>query len=76
MAEWHEFYALVGAMAGVLIGLIFVVISLGADHAVKGDEHRVRVFVTPCSCISRHCFFCRWLCSPRFPILSAQSRLA
>jgi hypothetical protein len=47
MAEWHEFYALVGATAGTLIGLLFVVISLGADHAVKGDEHRARVFVTP-----------------------------
>jgi hypothetical protein len=47
MAEWHEFYALVGATAGVLIGLIFVVISLGADHVIKGDEHRTRVFVTP-----------------------------
>jgi hypothetical protein len=47
MAEWHEFYALVGATAGTLIGLLFVVISLGADHAVKGDEHHARVFVTP-----------------------------
>jgi hypothetical protein len=27
MAEWNEFYALVGATAGVLIGLIFVVIT-------------------------------------------------
>jgi hypothetical protein len=47
MAEWHEFYTLVGTTAGVLIGLIFIVVSLGADHAIKGDEHRVRVFVTP-----------------------------
>jgi len=47
MAEWHEFYTLVGTTAGVLIGLIFIVVSLGADHATKGDEHRVRVFVTP-----------------------------
>jgi hypothetical protein len=47
MSPWHEFYMLVGATAGVLIGLIFVVISIGADHTMEGDEHRIRVFVTP-----------------------------
>jgi hypothetical protein len=30
-----------------LIGLIFVVVSLGADHAKAGDEHRARVGVIP-----------------------------
>jgi hypothetical protein len=47
MSPWHEFYMLVGATAGVLIGLIFVVISLGADQTIKGDKHRIRVFMTP-----------------------------
>jgi hypothetical protein len=47
MSPWHEFYMLVGATAGVLIGLIFVVISISADHTMEGDEHRIRVFVTP-----------------------------
>ena len=32
MAEWSDFYTLVGATAGTLIGLIFVVVSLGADQ--------------------------------------------
>jgi lipid-A-disaccharide synthase-like uncharacterized protein len=47
MAEWSDFYTLIGSTAATLIGLIFVVISLGADHAKAGDEHRLRVGVTP-----------------------------
>jgi hypothetical protein len=47
MADWKDFYTLIGATAGTLIGLIFVVISLGADHTKPGDEHRARIGVTP-----------------------------
>jgi hypothetical protein len=47
MAEWSDFYTLIGSTAATLIGLIFVVISLGADHAKAGDEHRLRIGVTP-----------------------------
>jgi hypothetical protein len=47
MPDWDNFYMLVGSTAGTLIGLIFVVISLGADHAKSGDEDRTRIFVTP-----------------------------
>jgi lipid-A-disaccharide synthase-like uncharacterized protein len=47
MAEWSDFYTLVGATAGTLIGLIFVVVSLAADNAKSGDEHRARIGVTP-----------------------------
>jgi hypothetical protein len=47
MEGWSDFYTLVGSTAATLIGLIFVVISLGADHAKKGDEHRLRVGATP-----------------------------
>ena len=47
MDDWDGFYALAGSTAGTLIGLIFVVITLGIDHTQKGDEHRVRLFVTP-----------------------------
>jgi hypothetical protein len=46
MEGWSDFYTLIGATAGTLIGLIFVVISLGADHAKAGDEHRLRIGVT------------------------------
>ena len=47
MEGWSDFYTLIGATAGTLIGLIFVVVSLGADHAKAGDEHRTTVGVTP-----------------------------
>jgi hypothetical protein len=47
MEGWSDFYTLIGATAGTLIGLIFVVVSLGADHAKAGDEHRTRIGVTP-----------------------------
>ena len=36
-----------GGTAGTLIGLIFVVITLGMDHAQEGDALRIRIFVTP-----------------------------
>jgi hypothetical protein len=47
MDDWDGFYTLAGSTAGTLIGLIFVVITLGIDHTKKGDEHRVRLYVTP-----------------------------
>jgi lipid-A-disaccharide synthase-like uncharacterized protein len=47
MEGWSDFYQLIGATAGTLIGLIFVVVSLGAEHAKTGDEHRTRIGVTP-----------------------------
>jgi hypothetical protein len=45
--DWNDFYMLIGATSGTLIGLIFVVISLAADRAKPGDEHRARIAVTP-----------------------------
>jgi hypothetical protein len=47
MDDWDNFYMLAGGTAGTLIGIIFVVITLGIDHARKGDELRIRIFVTP-----------------------------
>ena len=47
MAEWSNFYMLAVGVAGTLIGLIFVVITLGMDHARKGGEARTRLYVTP-----------------------------
>ena len=47
MEGWNDFFMLAGATAGVLIGLIFVVITLGADHRIGGDEARTRLFITP-----------------------------
>ena len=40
------FTLLTGSTAGALIGLIFVVITLGMEHA-KGDTVLTRLFVTP-----------------------------
>ena len=47
MGDWDGFYALTGGTAGVLIGLIFVVITLGMEHAKEGDTVRTRLFITP-----------------------------
>src|SRR2546426_11724588 len=40
MADWHNFYMLAGGTAGTLIGLIFIVITLGMEHSKAGDEVR------------------------------------
>jgi hypothetical protein len=45
--DWDGFYALIGGTAGTLIGLIFVVMTLGMEHAREGDTDRTRLFVTP-----------------------------
>jgi hypothetical protein len=47
MDDWDAFYALMGGTAGTLIGLIFVVITLGMEQAREGDTDRTRLFVTP-----------------------------
>lgn len=47
MDDWDGFYTLAGSTAGTLIGLIFVVITLGIEHAEKDDDLRARLFVTP-----------------------------
>jgi hypothetical protein len=47
MDDWDGFYTLIGGTAGALIGLIFVVITLGMEHAKEGDTDRTRLFVTP-----------------------------
>jgi len=47
MDDWDGFYTLIGGTAGTLIGLIFVVITLGMEHAREGDTDRTQLFVTP-----------------------------
>jgi hypothetical protein len=47
MGDWSNFYLLIGGTAGTLIGLIFVVFSLGIERAQAGDGARTRLFVTP-----------------------------
>lgn len=47
MDDWDNFYLLAGGTAGTLIGLIFIVITLGIEHRHSGDSDRTHRFVTP-----------------------------
>lgn len=48
LAEWENFYVIVGSSAGALIGLQFVVITLIADVPVARDAERAgAAFATP-----------------------------
>ena len=40
MDDWDNCHMLVGGRAGTLIGLIFVVITLGMEHSQAGDSVR------------------------------------
>ena len=47
MEGWNDFFMLAGLTAGILIGLIFVVITLGSEHLIEGNEARTRLFINP-----------------------------
>jgi hypothetical protein len=47
LADWGNFYVIVGSAAGGLTGLMFVVIALGAEAGVIGSERALRAFATP-----------------------------
>jgi hypothetical protein len=48
LAEWNNFYVIVGSSAGALIGLQFVVITLIANRPVaQGDAQAGAAFSTP-----------------------------
>ena len=59
MDDCDNFYMLAGGTAGTLIGLAFVVITLGIDHAKAGDEIRTRLFVTPVLVRAQALAYCR-----------------
>jgi hypothetical protein len=44
--QWHDFFIVLGAAAGTLIGAMFVVISI-ASGLVRESELTSRIFVTP-----------------------------
>jgi hypothetical protein len=44
--KWHDFFLILGAAAGTLIGSMFVVVSI-ASGMIRGGELTSRVFVTP-----------------------------
>ena len=45
--RWANFYLLVSAAAATLIGLLFVVILLGAERIVQDDTAKIRMYLTP-----------------------------
>jgi hypothetical protein len=47
LRDWQTFYLLVGGAAAVLIGLLFVAISLAVDLAIEAELAGMRGFVTP-----------------------------
>jgi hypothetical protein len=46
LEHWHDFFIVLGAAAGTLIGAMFVVVSI-ASGLVRGGELTSRIFVTP-----------------------------
>jgi hypothetical protein len=44
--KWHDFFIVLGAAAGTLIGSMFVVVSI-ASGVIRGSELTSRIFVTP-----------------------------
>lgn len=47
LGRWANFYLLISAAAATLIGLLFVVISLGADRIVEDRTANIRMYLTP-----------------------------
>ena len=47
MKAWENYFVLTGTAAVTLMGLLFVVITLGAERVERGDERRLRTYLTP-----------------------------
>lgn len=45
--RWANFYLLMSAAAATLIGLLFVVITLGAERTVEDSTAKIRMYLTP-----------------------------
>jgi len=48
LPDWNGFYSMAGTSAAALIGLVFIVITLGAQMSKGGIEGAIHAFVTPC----------------------------
>ena len=44
--QWHDFFVMVGGSAAVLVGLVFVALSLNVDVIVQDATHRFRAIDT------------------------------
>jgi hypothetical protein len=47
LAEWHEFYGLLGTAAAALLSLLFVVASIGANAMTADTAGGTRTFMSP-----------------------------
>jgi hypothetical protein len=47
LAEWDNFYVIIGSSAAALTGLMFVVIALSAEARTEGGLTALRAFATP-----------------------------
>jgi len=45
--QWANFYAITSAAAATLLGLLFVVITLGAERRLKSMRPLITIYVTP-----------------------------
>jgi len=45
--DWHDFYGLVGTASATLVGLMFVVVSIGAGVFSTDHQEPMKVYVTP-----------------------------
>ena len=47
LERWANFYLLTSAAAATLIGLLFVIITLGAERREEDHTAQIRVYLTP-----------------------------
>jgi len=57
LERWANFYLLTAAAAAQLIGLLFVVITLGAERRRRGDASRIPIYLTPTVIYFAHVLF-------------------
>ena len=57
LERWTNFYLLTAAAAAQLIGLLFVVITLGAERRRGGDAARIPIYLTPTAIYFAHVLF-------------------
>jgi hypothetical protein len=57
LERWSNFYLLTSAAAATLIGLLFVVITLGAERRRQGDAAKIPIYLTPTVIYFAHVLF-------------------
>ena len=57
LERWATFYLLTAAAAAQFIGLLFVVITLGAERRRRADSYRISIYLTPTVILFAHVLF-------------------